>query len=107
MAAAEPGVGRSRHPTAAPSGETLRTLEAVEQRITTIVDVSQVVDRKRTALHAHAGQIGSSLGGKLPASQFRYAFGRVCLVDLPVHGNHGAGAGPRRDDGEEPPIESG
>jgi LmbE family N-acetylglucosaminyl deacetylase len=65
---------------AAPSGETLRTLEAVEQRITTIVDVSQVVDRKWTALHAHASQIGSSLGGKLPASQFRYTFGTETYI---------------------------
>ncbi len=72
---AEVGIQR-----AAPSGETLRILEAVEQRITTIVDVSQVVDRKRTALHAHASQIGSALAGKLPASQFRYAFGTEAYI---------------------------
>ncbi len=58
----------------APSGEMLRMLESVDQRITTTVDVSQVVDRKRAALHAHASQIDSSLAGKLPASQFAYAF---------------------------------
>ncbi|HEX6402644.1 MAG TPA: class I SAM-dependent methyltransferase [Pseudonocardiaceae bacterium] len=28
----------------------------------------------------------------------------VGLVDLPLDGNHGAGAGPRREDGEEPTI---
>ena len=75
QALAEVGIQR---PT--PSGETLRLLETVEQRITTIVDVSQVVDRKRTALHAHASQIGSSLAGKLPASQFRYAFGTETYI---------------------------
>jgi LmbE family N-acetylglucosaminyl deacetylase len=58
----------------------VRILEAVEQRITTIIDVSQVVDRKRTALHAHASQIGSSLAGKLPASQFSYAFGAESYI---------------------------
>jgi LmbE family N-acetylglucosaminyl deacetylase len=59
---------------AAPSGETLRMLESVDHQITTTVDVSHVVARKRAALHAHASQIGSSLAGKLPASQFSYAF---------------------------------
>jgi LmbE family N-acetylglucosaminyl deacetylase len=57
-----------------PSEETLRMLESVEQRITTTVDVSQVIDQKRTALHAHASQIGSSLAGKLPPPQFSAAF---------------------------------
>jgi LmbE family N-acetylglucosaminyl deacetylase len=59
----------------APSGETLRMLESIEQRITTKIDVGQVIDRKRTALHAHASQISSSLAGKLPPAQFSYAFG--------------------------------
>jgi LmbE family N-acetylglucosaminyl deacetylase len=59
----------------APSGEILRMLESVEQRITTTVDVGRVIDRKRTALHSHASQIGSSLAGKLPAAKFSYAFG--------------------------------
>ena len=72
---AEVGIQR-----ATPSGETLRILETVEQRITTIVDVSQVVDRKRIALHAHASQLGSSLAGKLPASQFHYAFGTEAYI---------------------------
>lgn len=58
----------------APSGEILWMLESVEQRITTTVDVGQVIDRKRTALHSHASQVGSSLAGKFPAAQFSYAF---------------------------------
>lgn len=59
----------------APSEEVLRMLESVERRITTTIDVGQVIDQKRAALHAHASQIGSSLAGKLPAAQFSYAFG--------------------------------
>ena len=29
----------------------------------------------------------------------------VCLVDLPIHGNHGSGGGPGRDDSEQPSID--
>ena len=53
----------------APSGKTLHMLEAVEQRITTSIDVGHVIERKRTALHAHVSQIGSLLAGKLPTAQ--------------------------------------
>ena len=49
-------------------------LERIEQQITTTVDVSHVIERKRTALHAHTSQIGSSLAGKLPVDLFTYAF---------------------------------
>ncbi|MGH3530078.1 MAG: mycothiol conjugate amidase Mca, partial [Pseudonocardiaceae bacterium] len=54
--------------------------ESVEQRITTTVDVGHVIDRKRTALHAHASQIGSSLAGKLPPAQFSSAFGTETYI---------------------------
>lgn len=64
----------------APSEETLRMWDSIERRITTEVDVTPVVDRKRTALHAHASQIGSSLAGKLPANQFAYAFGTETYI---------------------------
>lgn len=64
----------------APSEETLRAWNSVEQRITTTIDVAHVVDRKRTALHAHASQIGSSLAGKLPPAQFAYAFGTETYI---------------------------
>jgi LmbE family N-acetylglucosaminyl deacetylase len=53
-ALAEVGIQRP-----APPGDILRVLESVDQRITTTVDVGQVIDRKRTALHAHASQIGA------------------------------------------------
>lgn len=75
QALAEVGIQRP-----APSGDMLRALEAVERRITTTVDVSQVVDRKRTALHAHASQISSSLAGKLPTTQFSSAFGTETYI---------------------------
>lgn len=55
-------------------------LERVERRITTIIDVRQVIDLKRIALHAHASQIDSSLAGKLPAAQFSYAFGTETYI---------------------------
>ncbi|HVE97209.1 MAG TPA: hypothetical protein VNA67_09535 [Pseudonocardiaceae bacterium] len=55
-------------------------LEAVEQRITTSIDVSHVIERKRTALHAHVSQFSSSLAGKLPAAQFSYAFGTETYI---------------------------
>lgn len=66
----------------APSGETLQILKAVEQRITTNIDVRHVIERKRTALHAHASQIGSSLAGKLPAAQFSSAFGTEAYIRI-------------------------
>lgn len=64
----------------APSGKTLHMLEAVERRITTSIDVGHVIERKRTALHAHVSQIGSSLAGRLPAAQFSYAFGTETYI---------------------------
>jgi hypothetical protein len=67
----------------APSRETLPILETVEQRITTNIDVSHVIERKRTALHAHASQIGSSLAGKLHTAQFCSAFGTASSIRTP------------------------
>jgi LmbE family N-acetylglucosaminyl deacetylase len=54
----------------APDADLREALERVEQRITTIVDVSHVVEQKRAALFAHASQTGSSLAAKLPADLF-------------------------------------
>ncbi len=65
-----------------PSGEALQILDSVDQRITTTVDVGHVIDRKRTALHAHASQIGSSLAGKLPPTQFSSAFGTETYIRI-------------------------
>ena len=58
-----------------PSAEKQRVLDFVDQQITTVIDVDHVIDRKRAALHSHASQNGSSLGGKLPATQFRSTCG--------------------------------
>ncbi len=49
-----------------PDPEQLRIMDAVEARITTVVDVSPFVERKRTALTTHASQIEESLWGRLP-----------------------------------------
>src|SRR3954471_17449744 len=53
-----------------PDPEQLRMMDAVEARITTVVDVSPYVERKRTALITHASQIAESLWGSLPGEAF-------------------------------------
>lgn len=55
-------------------------LESVERRITTSIDVSAVIERKRDALHAHESQLNSSLAAKLPLDLFSYAFGTETYV---------------------------
>jgi LmbE family N-acetylglucosaminyl deacetylase len=60
-----------------PSEDRQRMLETVDRRITTIIEADHVIDRKRAALHSHAGQIDSSPAGKLPAAQFLSAFGHL------------------------------
>jgi LmbE family N-acetylglucosaminyl deacetylase len=69
-----------------PTDDVAAALAGVEQRITTTVDVRAVIDRKHAALHAHASQINSSLAGRLPLDQFRYAFGTEEFIrpDIPA-----------------------
>jgi LmbE family N-acetylglucosaminyl deacetylase len=55
-------------------------LEQVEQRITTTVDVHQVVDRKRAGLFAHTSQLGSSLAAKLSPEAFARVFGTETYI---------------------------
>lgn len=69
-------------------------LERIEQRINTTVDVTHVVERKRTALHAHVSQIGSSLAGKLPADLFTYAFS----TETYIRAHDTTGSPPLEDD---------
>ncbi|MGH3800423.1 MAG: PIG-L family deacetylase [Pseudonocardiaceae bacterium] len=69
-------------------------LERIEQRITTTVDVSHVIERKRTAVHAHTSQIGSSLAGKLPADLFAYAFS----TETYIRAHDTTGSAPVEDD---------
>jgi LmbE family N-acetylglucosaminyl deacetylase len=63
-----------------PDPEMLRMMDAVEARITTVVDVSAVVERKRTALATHASQIEESLWGHLPTEAFGPIFGEEAFI---------------------------
>ncbi|HUP84471.1 MAG TPA: PIG-L family deacetylase [Acidimicrobiales bacterium] len=58
-----------------PSPETIERMNAIEARITTEIDVSSVVDRKRSALAAHASQLDESWWLKFPAELFSEVFG--------------------------------
>lgn len=37
-----------------------RLLESIDERITTIIGIGHVIDRKQAALHSHDSQIGDS-----------------------------------------------
>jgi len=63
-------------------------LAAVEQRITTTIDVSDYVALKREALAAHASQISESFFAKLPEHVFAEAFGRESFIK--VHDSTGS-----------------
>jgi LmbE family N-acetylglucosaminyl deacetylase len=60
--------------------EQRRQAEEAERRITTTIDIRQVLDRKREALFAHASQIQDSWFSKLPADIATAAFGRESFV---------------------------
>src|SRR4249920_1552769 len=63
-----------------PDPEQLRMMEAVEARITTVVDVSPFVERKRTALTAHSSQIAESFWAHLPTATFGALFGEEAFI---------------------------
>ena len=52
-----------------------RQMEAAAARITTTVDTTSVVSRKRDALRAHASQLADSWFAKMPESMFDEVFG--------------------------------
>jgi hypothetical protein len=52
----------------------------MESRITTNVDTTDVADRKRAALMAHASQIAESWFGKIPADLFGEVFGHESFI---------------------------
>jgi LmbE family N-acetylglucosaminyl deacetylase len=52
-----------------------RQMAAVEQRITTTVDIGSVVQAKRTALAAHASQLDESWWSRIPEGVFGEVFG--------------------------------
>jgi hypothetical protein len=55
-------------------------LERVQQQITTTIDVTEVIDRKRTALFAHASQLSSSLATKIAPELWPRVFGAETFV---------------------------
>ena len=55
-------------------------MEEAERRITTAVDTSAVVDRKRSALLAHASQLDESWFAKLPDEAFVEVFGQEYFI---------------------------
>ncbi|HEY6317268.1 MAG TPA: PIG-L family deacetylase [Acidimicrobiia bacterium] len=57
-----------------PEPEIVQRMRELEQRITTTIDVSQFVNRKRAALRTHASQIEESFFAKLPPDAFDTIF---------------------------------
>jgi LmbE family N-acetylglucosaminyl deacetylase len=60
--------------------ERLRMMDEMEARITTTVDIGDVVDRKRAALLTHASQISESWFGKIPPDLFDEVFGQESFI---------------------------
>jgi LmbE family N-acetylglucosaminyl deacetylase len=60
--------------------EMLRQMEERERRITTNVDIMNVLDRKRAALLAHASQIRDSWFNKIPPELAARVFGRESFI---------------------------
>ena len=62
------------------SPEMERQMDEIEQRITTTVDITGVLGRKRDALFAHASQIGESWFSQIPEEVAVAAFGRESFI---------------------------
>jgi LmbE family N-acetylglucosaminyl deacetylase len=62
------------------SEEMRRQMEESERRITTNVDIRPVLDRKRSALMAHASQIRESWFDQIPAHLAERVFGRESFI---------------------------
>jgi LmbE family N-acetylglucosaminyl deacetylase len=62
------------------SEEERRHIEESEARITTEVDITPVLERKRDALMAHSSQITDSWFSKIPPDVVREAFGREFFI---------------------------
>jgi LmbE family N-acetylglucosaminyl deacetylase len=60
--------------------DTLRQIEERERQITTNIDISPVLDRKRAALLAHASQIRDSWFSKIPPELAARVFGRESFI---------------------------
>jgi LmbE family N-acetylglucosaminyl deacetylase len=60
--------------------ETLAQMEESERRITTIIDIRAVLDRKRAALLSHASQISESWFSQIPAHVAERVFGEETFI---------------------------
>jgi LmbE family N-acetylglucosaminyl deacetylase len=58
-----------------PDPEFLQRMEQTQERITTTVDVSRFIDRKRAAVSAHASQMDETFFTGMPPATFELAFG--------------------------------
>lgn len=65
-----------------PDAERQRAALASEQRITTTIDIRDVLPRKREALFAHGSQIGESWFSKIPQDLAEATFGREHFIRI-------------------------
>jgi LmbE family N-acetylglucosaminyl deacetylase len=59
-----------------------RNMREAEERITTIIDIGGVLDRKRSALLAHASQMNDSWFSKIPPEVAASAFGQETFINI-------------------------
>ena len=62
------------------SPEVQRQMDEAEERITTTIDITSVLGRKRDALLTHASQISESWFSKIPPQIAEQAFGRESFI---------------------------
>jgi LmbE family N-acetylglucosaminyl deacetylase len=74
------GVEMPTPPQRQPSPEVLKAMEETEKRITTEVDTTEVANRKRAALSAHASQLDDSWWLRFPPDAFAEVFGNETFI---------------------------
>jgi LmbE family N-acetylglucosaminyl deacetylase len=74
----EQGVDLSEFPE--PDEEQRRLMDAVEARITTVIDLGTFLERKRTALAIHASQLEESFFARMPGEAFDVLFGEEAFI---------------------------
>lgn len=62
------------------SKEWEKRVAAMEAKITTTIDVSDLIDAKRTALGAHVSQMQGGFWGKMPEEAYAHIFGSESFV---------------------------
>ncbi len=73
-------MGEDVPPRPEPTEDRRRLMEEAERRITTAIDTSAVVERKRSALLAHASQLDESWFAKLPDEAFVELFAEEYFI---------------------------